>query len=406
MSVKRFVLSALLFLAVTGFAQTELEHSVRGVVKDAVSGRPVPAVSVSVPGQGRATVTNADGTFVIKSNLPIRELSFSHIGYYASRCKVGATDLAVRLTPVAYPLPEASIIFGDPFEIVQAAISKIEENYPAQPELLRCFYRETLQKRQRYISVNEAVARIYKTPYRRRTSSFDRTALEKSRIIMSQRTRDTLSVRMMGGPTLAASFDVVKEENVVFNETDLPLYSYKMESPAYIGNRLHFVVSFRPTYDAPYALYFGKLYIDRETLAFSRIELSLDMSDLSEATALMLVRKPIGLRFTPKELSYVVTYRSQDGGPMRLEYFRSSMSFNCDWRRHMIATSYTVVNELVVTDRIEPAAPIARYEQFRPSDILDDKAAEFLDPEFWKDYNIIEPSESLENAVNKLKKHQ
>ena len=29
----------------------------------------------------------------------------------------------------------------------------------------------------------------------------------------------------------------------------------------------------------------------------------------------------------------------------------------------------------------------------------------FDDPDFWKDYNIIEPTESLENAIDKLKKN-
>ena len=62
------------------------------------------------------------------------------------------------------------------------------------------------------------------------------------------------------------------------------------------------------------------------------------------------------------------------------------------------------VNELVVTDRISPAVPIPRNEAFHPKDILDDKAPLFLDPDFWQDYNIIEPSESLENAVYKLRK--
>ena len=50
-----------------------------------------------------------------------------------------------------------------------------------------------------------------------------------------------------------------------------------------------------------------------------------------------------------------------------------------------MATNYTAVNELVVTDVIEPAVPIAKSEVFRPSDILDDRAAEFLDPDYWKD---------------------
>ena len=380
-----------------------LGHTVRGKVVDAASGRPVAAVGVIVPGRNYATVTNADGTFIIKSDKPISELQFSRIGYRDAVQKAGAGEMTVKLTPIAYPLREASIVSGNPREIVQSAIDRIRDNYPSKPELLRCFYRETLQKRQRYISINEAVSRVYKSPYFIPGISADRTALEKSRVIMSQRKGDTLSVRMMGGPTLAATFDAVKNRNIILNDTDLALYSFRMESPAYLADRLQFVISFSPEYEAEYPLYYGKFFIDRETLAFSRIELSLDMSDVSKATRMMLVRKPLTLRFTPKELTFVLTYRQQDG-VARMDYFRSSMSFRCDWKKRLIATNYTVVNELVVTDVVEPAVPISRNEVFKPSDVLDDKAPLFLDPDFWKDYNIIEPSESLEHAVARLRK--
>ena len=80
------------------------------------------------------------------------------------------------------------------------------------------------------------------------------------------------------------------------------------------------------------------------------------------------------------------------------------MQFNCDWRKWGFASSYTAVNELVITDIAESAVPIQKSEMFRATDILDDKAFLFLDPDFWQDYNIIEPSESLENAVKRLKK--
>jgi hypothetical protein len=62
------------------------------------------------------------------------------------------------------------------------------------------------------------------------------------------------------------------------------------------------------------------------------------------------------------------------------------------------------VNELVITDRREEVQPISRDEMFKSSDILSEKSAEFSDPDYWKDYNIIEPTESLEHAIGKLKK--
>ena len=384
-------------------AQGELNYSVKGMVLDASSGRPLPVVGVTVPGRNFATVTNADGTFVIKADRPITQLKFSRIGYRDCWEADPQGELKVRMVPIAYPLKGAAIVSGDPLEIIDAALKRIRENYPSKPELLRCFYRETLQKRQRYISINEAVARIYKRPYYYMNSHADAAALEKSRVIMSQRPSDTLNVRVMGGPTLAVTFDAVKNDDIFFNEKDMALYTFAMESPAYLADRLQFVISFEPARTAEYALYYGKLYIDRETLAFSRIEMSLDVSDEDKATRVMLVKKPRGLRFTPREMTLTITYRQQDG-ISRLDYFRSSMSFRCDSKARLLATNYKVVNELVVTDLIEPAVPIAREEQFRPRDIMEDKAPLFLDPDFWKDYNIIEPTESLEHAVARLRK--
>ena len=178
-----------------------------------------------------------------------------------------------------------------------------------------------------------------------------------------------------------------------------------MGVPTYIGDRLQFVIHFHPANprETEWALYHGTLYIDRELLSFTRIEMTLDMSDVSKATRLMVVRKPLSLRLTPRELSAIITYRLEDG-KSRLEYFRSTMRFNCDWKKRLIATNYTLVNELVVTDLREPAVQIPRSEMFRASDILSEKAAEFQDPDFWKDYIIIEPTESLEHAIGRLRK--
>ena len=403
------VLLVILFVsAISLAAQTDsvrLGYVVRGRVTDLSSGKPIESAHVSVPGRHHATVTNEDGDFSIKSDAPIRELIFSYVGYRTVRQRIGSEPVQVVMVPESILLEEALIVSGDPAQIVQAAVSLIPDNYSPKPELLECFYRETVRKRQRFTYISEAVARIYKSPYDRGSVYRDRAALEKSRILLSQRRSDTLSIKMMGGPTQAITQDVVKNSDILFDPDELNLYHFEMATPVHMDGRTQFVIRLTPKTECDYALYHGTLYIDRETLAFSRIELSLDMSDKGKATRMMLVRKPLTLRFTPRELSLIINYR-WDGEKYRLEYFRSTLRFNCDWKRRLFATAYTVVNELVVTDVRPEATPIARQEMFRTTDILDEKAGEFLDPDFWADYNIIEPSESLEHAIERLKKRR
>ena len=39
---------------------------------------------------------------------------------------------------------------------------------------------------------------------------------------------------------------------------------------------------------------------------------------------------------------------------------------------------------------------------FGENDILYDRLANFEDTDFWEQYNILEPTESLEHSINKL----
>lgn len=384
-----------------------LGFTVRGTVVDALSGKALQSVHVAVPDRHFATVTNADGAFVIKSDTAIGTLVFSYLGYKTVYQRTGDGNMKVRMSPEAISLQEALVISADPLEVVRSAIYRIPENYNPRAELLECFYRETVQKGSRYTYISEAVARVYKNSYRNGIHA-DRTALEKSRVLLSQRKRDTLSIKVQGGPNIASSFDQVKNQDILLNEKELKLYSFRMEQPTYIDDRLQFVISFHPVSvrDVEYALYHGTLYIDVEWLSFSRIEMSLDMTDKDKATRMMLVKKPFSLRFTPRELTLLMTYRKGENGKFRMSYFRSSMRFNCDWKKRLFQTTYNAVNELVVTDVREPVVPISRQEMFRVTDVLDDKAPEFLDPDFWADYNIIEPSESLEHAIDRLRKRK
>lgn len=383
----------------------KLGYSVQGTVVDAYSGKALESVHVLIPGKHLATVTNADGFFIIKSNQPISSVSVSCLGFKSREVKVIMAEkspLKIALKREVIEIPEASVISGNPRAIVEAAVERIWNNYCTDPELLDCFYRETLQKRSRYIYVAEAVARMYKSRYDGAIYR-DAAALEKSRVLVSQRRSDTLSVKTQGGPALALNWDLVKNTEFLFSPREMDNYRYELQSHAFIGDRLQFVVKMTPVEVTPYPLYNCLLYIDCEQLTFTRLEASMDMSDLNKATQQMLISKPKGLRFTPEECTIQVNYRLENG-KIRMQYFRSTMRFACDWRKRLFRTHYTAVNELVVTDVREKAVPIPSRERFRSTEYLSEKAGEFYDADFWADFIIIEPSESLESAIRRLRK--
>ena len=395
----------MLLLSVACVALQAQQTTLSGIVTDAKSGNPIAQATVAMAGV--SVVTNDDGMFTLKVKPAAGTLTVSHIGYRTMRVKVSdnhSAPVTVRLQPTAIQLKEVVVWNEDPWKLIEQALEKVPDNYNTTPQLYRCFYRETAQKRSRYIYVAEGVVDMYKTGYQK-TVYRDRVAIVKGRRLVSPKQSDTLGVKVLGGPTLPVQLDVVKNTAFLLNQEELSKYTLGMAPAAVIDDRLQYVITLIPYVEQSYPLSYGKLYIDRETLAFTRVELSLDMSDRQKASNYMLHKKPHGVRFKPKEMNCLIDYRTVDG-KTTIHYVRNTFRFGCDWKRRLFSTNFTAVAELVVTDRLPDVRPISGRESFDSRDAFFDHVDYFRDPDFWKDYNIIEPTESLDKGIGKIiKKH-
>lgn len=384
-------------------------YVVKGIVKDKMTNRILEYANISITGTNIGTVANKDGEFSIKikNDIKAESIEVSRIGYKTEVIPVNGVridKLVVYLTPKENILEAITILGKDPAELVQEAISKIGDNYSNGDNLLSGFYRETIKKRSTFVNVAEAIVEIYKTKYNDQRLEGDLVQVYKGRRIISPKMDDTLLVKLLGGPNLSIYIDAVKNPDLMLTNMNMNDYYYRMELPVMIDDRPHYVVSFEPQVVLPYPLYFGKYYIDRETLTFSRVEFSLSMDDKNKATQMILKKKPFSLRFKPEEVSFMVSYKRM-GDKSYLNYVRSELRFKCDWKRRLFSTNYTIVSETVVTkrsDKLLLKAP--RKYAFNDAYSLSDKVDNFYDENFWEDYNIIEPEQSLESAVNKLRK--
>lgn len=405
MTMKRLMLTtAFLLLALVIKAQTVIS----GKVTD-LNGQPLAHVSVMVEGTEVQTVTNEDGQFTLKMHEQPHRLRLSHIGYKTRHIALeqGATEqLRIRMQSNTIELSEVLVSVNDPLSILKAAMARIEKNYPNEPELMRCFYRETARRGSRFISVAEAVTEMYKSDYYYGPER-DAVAILKGRRLMSMKARDTLGVKVQGGPVLPLMVDLAKNREYVLNEENIAHYKLSMEVPVKIADRAQYVINMEPDGIQFYPIMKGRVFVDQETLTFTRAELQLDMRDWRAASDYMLVHKPFGLRFRPRELTMTIVYNTDEQGIAHMSYVRNEMRFNCDWKRRLFASPFTTVCEMVVTDRQQKGDGVKRprgRSSFGLRDRFYDKVEYFDDPDFWADYNIIEPTESLENAIDKLKK--
>jgi hypothetical protein len=61
------------------------------------------------------------------------------------------------------------------------------------------------------------------------------------------------------------------------------------------------------------------------------------------------------------------------------------------------------MSEMAITDRTnEEVIKFAGKEKLRYSDVFSDQVEAFTDPEFWGEYNVIEPDQSIESAIRRL----
>ncbi len=398
---------AIILAALPMMVAAQYMLQVTGTVRDVQTRAPMPHVNVVAKGTNIATVTNDDGVFLLKLPEGNMRITFSHMGYESQSVVVrdGQTQpLDIRLKPTTIQLDEVVVWTEDPRELVRIAVSKISDNYSERPERYQTFYREMVQKRKRYISVAEGVVDMYKSAYGRNVYR-DGVSIRKGRRIISSRVRDTLGVKVLGGPAFPVKLDVVKNLDFLLSKEELEGYRLTMGPPASVDGRIQYVVEISPLLLREYPLFNGKLYIDRQSLAFTQVELSLDMSDREKATSFMLKKKPAGLRFKPKELSCYIHYLTGNDGITRMSYIRNTFSFACDWKRRFVATPFTAICEMVVTDHsADQAKPLKGNTTFTTRDAFYDKVDFFLDPAFWENYNIIPPTESLEDAIGKLVK--
>jgi len=407
---QNLIRSGMLFLLFAACGATSAQSifvTVTGTLKDAKTGEKISYASITIPNTGIGTVSNADGDFTLKVNTSLNAEYFevSHLGYATTRFMISEgvekeKTYLLEIRPIN--LQEISVVFKDPREIVEVALENIKKNYSQVPNMMTGFYRESIRHRRAYLSVSEAVVNIYNAPY----LSFqnDKVKIFKGRKASNVKKADTLMVQLQGGPQVSMLLDIVKNTGLSIALDNLDNYQFEFGSVVNIDNKLNWVINFSPNMIKEQPLYFGTLYIEQDNMAITRAEFSLDLSDEDKASGFFVQKKPMGLIFMPTSTGYLVTYKEQNG-KYYLDYVRVELKFRCDWKRRLFKNYYTVVSELAITDRrADNIVKFGNPEIFRSNMVFTDKVQAFTDVDFWGENNIIEPDNSIENAIKKLSK--
>jgi hypothetical protein len=382
--------------------------TIKGKVIDSQTGAPLVFASVAVTDANVAIITNIDGEFTLKigESLASKNLEVSFLGYknkvvpIASLRDKGYKNV-IELEQAPIPIKEIIVKPIDPNEIVTRAINSIDKNYESVPNLMTAFYRETIRKNRTYVSIGEAVVEIMKAPYSN-DMRFDNARIYKGRKSSDVEKMDTVLFKLQGGPVSSLNLDIVKNSEDILTLDAMKYYNYSLSSVIEIDGKPHYVIDFiqKPSVDIP--LFMGSLYIEMDSYAITEAEFGFNLTDKAAAQSIFIRKKPLGMEVTPVIATYRTKYREQDG-KWYFEYSRAEVKFKVDWKKRLFNTYYTTMAEIAVTDRTtEEVIKFAGKDKLRFTDVFSDKVSAFTDPNFWGDYNVIEPDQSIESAIRKL----
>ncbi len=389
--------------------QTVEFTSYKGEVIDSETKKPLVFATLTVEGTNISTVTNTEGSFLLKvpTNIQSESLIITFLGYGTKTValsslqeennKIAMDVLVTELPAVNISVPREAVI------LVKETLRKKGENYLIDPSVMTAFYRETIKKRRRNVSLSEAVVTIFKTPYT--SSRRDAVQMYKARKSTDYSKLDTLALKLQGGPFNALYVDVMKYPEYIFSEESIDNYTFSFDRSTRINDRLIYVINFRQRNYIREPLYEGKLYIDVEKKVLTSAIYSLNITDREMASRLFVRKKPRNANVYPTEVAYRVDYREKDGR-WYYGYSNAILEFKIDWDKKLFNSVYSMTCEMAITDwekNQELSEPRYR-DRLKSTMILSDEAVGFSDPDFWGEYNIIEPEKSIESAIRKIQR--
>lgn len=381
----------------------------KGEVLDAETNKPLIFATLTIEGSNISTITNTEGQFALKApkSLSSANVLVSFLGYESRAIplsQLAKGNTKIKLKVLVTKLSEVSLsIPKNAYDLVHQTMKTKGENYFNDPTLMTAFYRETIKKRRKNVSLSEAVVNIYKSSYS--SNKKDAVKLYKARKSTDYSKLDTVALKLQGGPFNTLFVDVMKYPEYIFTDESINDYTFSYDRSTRVNDQLIYIINFQQKPEIQDQLYRGKLYIDAENKILTSAVFSLNITNREEASKLFVRRKPKNASVWPTEVAYRVDYREKNG---RWYYGYSNvlLEFKINWDKKLFNSVYSMACEMAVTDwekNTSNASPKQR-ERMKSSIILNDEDLGFADPDFWGEYNIIEPEKSIESAIKKIRR--
>ncbi len=386
----------LIALFATSYAGLSQKITVSGKVIDKETKEPLTFASIGLKGKSIGTITNLQGEFDFHIPNELRNdlLTINMLGYKTFNAPVWTlldiNPLVIEMDKSPFVLDE--VVISDSLsggEILQIALSRVEQNYPMAPHLLHGFYRDLKKVGGTYISLLEAAVKIYDEDYkepRNKNRLRERVALEEVR-------------RSIGYASRFTSYfdqDNLLEVLLLHNSIRYQLFPYeqsffdgivRMKESYYDGEEIY-VLSHTGSYRLT-------VYVEKSTYAVIHIEYE-ETGEDSLTKKRGLESKLVSIRrvndFKKFDGKYYINYISMDSKVNWYDLKTHELKFETELNQSLL------INEVLpnTTERISAAKKMKPY------------GLQYQDPpynkDFWDNYNLIKESPLDRKIIEDLEK--
>ena len=213
-------------------AQTNFKEF-SGRVINGNSKKSLEAVNLSIIQTNISTITNSEGEFTLK--VPVKYLDskviITRLGYNTRvllLSELSETDNEIKIYTAVTELSTVSIsAYKSAENLVRKVFKEKNKNVQSESVFMTAFYRETIKRRSRNVSLTEAVVNILKHPHT--ISQHDVIALGKARKSTDYKRLDTVSVKLQGGPFSTIYLDVMKYPEYIFTDETILSYNFSFD---------------------------------------------------------------------------------------------------------------------------------------------------------------------------------
>lgn len=323
--------------------------------------RPLSNVNIFLEKSKKGTITNTEGLFRLQVFEKADTVTVSYIGYETQKIYLdqASSNLHIRMKPADVRLDEIVVTNLSAQELFQKAVEKIPQNYPQTEFLAKLFYRAKMNDlaSDSLLYVEEAAIEQIKS-YKRHEK--DKTFLLRNRNFGF----DTKQRRISG----IGLFDYVK----IWGDKKPEYSKYPMSYGAFSSydNRSVYVIELNKEEENTERLS-GRFYIDTESLAFVRIELS------------------------NGKKRHIEQYKKIDS----LYFLTSAHLYNIDGR---LNSQVKVSAEWVLTEIKQPFYPediSGFFIRDEENEILHSTPLHAHDTLFWQNHNRTLPDEDIKRKI-------